>query len=98
MSTALSSSVILLPGRATASEAWKTPITANDRLQRILALLIVLVGPRPHDSVDVVGMRDRDAIDAVVVALGPQPLQGERVAFLRTSSYSCYRYRAATKL
>ena len=87
---ALSSSVIPLPDGTTAAKAWKTPIAAHDRLQRILALLIVLVLPRLHDSVDVGRVRDRDAIDAVVVALGLQPRQGERVAFLRASSYSCY--------
>ena len=90
MSTALGSSVVLLPDRTTASKAWKTPIAANDRMQRFSALLIVLVGPALDEVVDVFFMRDREAIDAVDVALGRQPLQGERVVLLRTSSCSCY--------
>ena len=83
-------SVILLPDRMTAHEAWQTPIAANDRLQSILAICVILVGPSWHPCADVRVVRDSDAIDALVVALGLQLLQGERAAFLRTSSYSCY--------
>jgi hypothetical protein len=83
-------SVILLPDRMTEPEAWQTPIAANDRMQSILAICIILVGPRRHPPGDVRVVRDSDAIDALVVALGLQLLQGERAAFLRTSSYSCY--------
>ena len=83
-------SVILFPDRMTEPEAWQTPIAANDRMQSILAICIILVGPRRHPPCDVRVVRDSDAIDALVAALGLQLLQGERAAFLRTSSYSCY--------
>ena len=55
-------SVILLPDRMTAHEAWQTPIAANHRLQSILAIWIILVRPRRHPLADLSIVRDSDAI------------------------------------